>query len=132
MFKWFRAKKTSAKKILIIDDEPIIVRTLQDRLKFTGYEVFTAADGEEGLQKAVQQKPDLVLLDIMMPKLDGHQVLERMRQMEDTREIPVIMLTARSQMEDVIKATSGGSADYVVKPFDLVALLEKIDKVLSG
>lgn len=132
MFHILRAKKTGVKKILVVDDEPNIVRTVADRLKMKGYDVLTPADGEEGIQRALEQKPDLVLLDVMMPKLDGYGALERLRQMEETRRMPVIMLTARSQAEDVMRATSSGADDYVVKPFDFVALLEKIDQALSA
>jgi len=132
MFNRFRSKKGDAKKILIVDDEPNILRTVADRLRMTGYEVVTAADGEEGLERALEEKPDLILLDILMPRLDGFATLDRLGQITETRDIPVIMLTARSQAEDVLRATASGAADYVVKPFDLVGLIEKIDKVLGG
>ena len=132
MFERFRAKKTVAKKILVVDDEPNIVRTVGDRLKMRGYDVVTATDGEEGIEVALAEKPDLILLDMVMPKLDGNAALDRLRQMEETRHIPVFMLTAMSQAEDVTRATAAGAVNYVVKPFDLVALLEKIEDVLSG
>jgi len=132
MFGRRHAKKVGSRKILIVDDEPNIVRTVADRLRMTGYEVVTAGDGQEGLERALEERPDLILLDIIMPGLDGYATLERLGQMEETRGIPVIMLTARSQAEDVQRATSSGAADYVVKPFDLVALMEKMERVLCG
>ena len=130
MFRWLHSKKTSKKRILIVDDEPNIVRTVADRLKMSGYDVIVAADGQEGMECAVREQPDLILLDVFMPKLDGHAALERLRQMEETKTVPVIMLTARSQVEDVARASALGVVDYVVKPFDLVELLEKIKSAL--
>lgn len=132
MLNILRSKKSDAKKILVVDDEPNIVRTVADRLKMRGYDVVTATDGEEGIEMALAEKPDLILLDIVMPKLDGNATLDRLRRLKETQGIPVFMLTARSQAEDVTRATSAGAVDYVVKPFDLVALLEKIETVLSG
>ena len=131
MLKWRHSKKTVKKKILIVDDEPNIVRTVGDRLKMSGYHVTVATDGQEAIERALQEKPDVILLDVLMPKLDGHATLERLRQMEETKSVPVIMLTARSQVEDVVRASSMGATDYVVKPFDLVELLEKIKSALS-
>ena len=126
------AKKTGIKKILIVDDEPNIVRTIADRLKMSNFDVVTACDGKQGIDRAVQETPDLILLDIAMPNLDGCAMLERLRTIDQIKETPVIMLTARTSAEDVAKAFRAGAADYVVKPFDLVALLDKIDTVLSG
>ena len=116
--------------VLVVDDEPNIVRTVADRLKMSGYDVIEAADGQEAIARALQDEPDVILLDVLMPELDGHAVVERLRQMEETRSLPVIMLTARSQVEDVARASALGAVDYVVKPFDLVELLEKIKSVL--
>jgi len=132
MFKWLSGKKSTPKTILVADDEDNIVRTIADRLEMTGYNVLTASDGEEALEKALSQKPDLILLDIIMPRLDGHGALEKLRQMEATRHIPVIMLTAQSQADDVQRANSAGADGYFVKPFDLVELLRKIEQVLAA
>jgi len=131
MFGWNRSKKDGRKKILVVDDEPNIVRTVADRLKMNGYDVLTAVDGEAAVALALSDKPDLILLDLMMPVLDGLAALQRLRQTDQTRAIPVIMLTARSQVQDVERATAAGAADYVVKPFDLVEVLEKIKRELS-
>ena len=110
ILKWRRPNRTAKKKILIVDDEPNIVRTVADRLKISGYEVVTASDGQEGVERACRDRPHLILLDIVMPQLDGHAAFERLRQMDETKSIPIIMLTARSQVEDVARAASTGAA----------------------
>ncbi len=132
MFKRLRSRKTGINRILIADDDRIAVRIVSERLKSRGYDVVSAADGDQAIQKALEAKPDLILLDVLMPNLDGYATLERLRQIEETKRIPVIMLTAKSHAKDVVKATSVGAVDYVVKPFDLVVLLEKIEKVSRG
>jgi DNA-binding response OmpR family regulator len=132
MFNSRESKQAAGKMILVVDDEPNIVRTVSDRLKMNGYRVVTAADGQEAIERALEEKPDLILLDVLMPRLDGHAALERLRQMEETRSTPVIMLTALDQTQHVARASSMGIADYVVKPFDLVVLLQKVKSALSG
>jgi len=126
------SKQADGKTILVVDDEPNIVRTISDRLKMNGYRVITATDGQEAIERALQEKPDLILLDVLMPRLDGHAALERLRQMEETRSTPVIMLTALDQTQHIARASSMGVADYVVKPFDIVSLLQKVKSALSG
>jgi len=120
------------KKILIVDDEPHILKMVENRLKFSGYETITAQDGNEGLKKAQEQKPHLILLDILMPGMNGFQTLKKLKEQEDTRNIPVIILTAKGQPQDVEEAINLGASDYVVKPFTPIVLLEKINKVLEG
>ena len=133
MFDFFQKKKKSRRaKILVVDDEPNIVQTLQDRLEMNDYQVITAADGKEGLEKATSERPDIVLLDVIMPIMDGLEMLERLRKNDSTRDLPVIMLTARSQSQDITRANSYGIEDYVVKPFDLSELLEKIQAILEN
>ena len=132
MFKSPESKQAAGKTILVVDDEPIFVRIISDRLKRSGYRVIAATDGQEAIERAIQEKPDLILLDVLMPGLDGHAALERLRQMEETRSTPVIMLTGLDQMQHVARASSMGVADYVVKPFDLVVLLQKVRSALSG
>lgn len=119
------------KRILIVDDEPELVKAMQIRLKVAGYELITAGDGQEGLEKAKKERPDLVLLDLLMPKMDGFQTLERLKQDRETKSIPVIMLTAKSQMADAHKTADLGAEDYIVKPFDYIAVLGKIKKALQ-
>lgn len=125
-------KKTSQAKILVVDDESDIVSTVQYRLKSCGYEVTTATNGKEGLEKATSEKPDLILLDINMPIMDGHEMLERLRNRPDLKHTPVIMLTAYSDKRDISKAADFGIQDYVTKPFDFTELTEKISKALES
>lgn len=115
-----------AKKILLIDDEPYLVELMAVRLKSKGFESVTAVSGREGLEKAKREKPDLILLDILMPDMDGYQVLRCLREEEGTREIPVIMLTVKKWSEDIQRAIAGGAVDYIVKPFEPTILLKKI------
>jgi DNA-binding response OmpR family regulator len=118
-------------KILLIDDEAEFVEMIAFRLAKSGYEVVSAYDGEEGLQKARTEHPDLIILDIWMPKKDGFQVSQELKESAETAKIPVIFLTAgtASQITDKIKAA--GAADYIVKPFEAVDLMEKIKKCLT-
>ncbi len=124
-------KKTAQVKILIVDDETDIISTVQYRLKSCKYDVVTANNGQEGLEKAAKEKPDLILLDINMPVMNGHEMLERLRSRPDLKNIPVIMLTAYSDRTDVSKAAELGISNYVTKPFDFTDLTEKILKALE-
>ncbi len=133
MFDFFGLKKkTERTKILIVDDEPNIVQTLQDRLEMNEYEVVTACNGKEGLEQAIREQPDVVLLDVIMPIMDGHEMLEALRKQPGCGDISVIMLTARSQTQDIARANACGIEDYIVKPFDLSELLEKIESVIEN
>ena len=116
-------KKDVYAKILLVDDEPDLVDTIQCRLEFNGYEVVIAENGKEGLEKAESEKPDLILLDYAMPVMNGLGMLERLRSHPDLKEIPVIMVTASSEAQDVEKACSCGITDYITKPFDYGLLL---------
>ena len=130
MFEFFGLKKKKDKvKILIVDDEPNIVRTLKDRLEMNEYDIITASNGQEGLERAIKDLPDIILLDVIMPLMDGLEMLEALRRRPECADIAVIMLTARSQTQDIARAKSCGIDDYIVKPFDLSELLEKIENV---
>jgi two-component system alkaline phosphatase synthesis response regulator PhoP len=118
-------------KILVIDDEEDILTLVSFSLEHRGYKVATAANGEDGLQKARSEKPDVILLDVSMPVMDGHRALFHIRAEPSLRDIPVIMLTAHSDPKDVDLAISQGITDYVVKPFDPLFLLNKIEDALS-
>ncbi len=132
MFDFFGlGKKPSKAKILVVDDEPNIVQTLKDRLEMNDYVVVTAENGDAGLKTAHDEQPDLILLDVIMPILDGHEMLEKLRRQEWGREISVIMLTARSQTQDIERARACNIDDYIIKPFDLSELLEKIENILE-
>ena len=132
MFDFFGLKKnTERTKILIVDDEPNIVQTLQDRLEMNEYDVVTACNGQEGLEQAINERPDVILLDVIMPIMDGHEMLEALRKQPGCDDISVVMLTARSQTQDIARANACGIEDYIVKPFDLSELLEKIESVIE-
>jgi len=133
MFEFFGLMKSKSKraKILVVDDEPNIIQTLQDRLEMNDYNVISANNGKEGLDKAINEKPDIILLDVIMPIMDGHEMLEKLRKTEVGRGCAVIMLSARSQTDDIARASACGIEDYIIKPFDLSELLAKIEGILE-
>lgn len=118
-------------RILVVDDEPDIVETLKFRLESKGYEVITAFDGLEALEKARKGKPDLIILDIMLPKMDGYQVCRLLKFDEKYSSIPVVMLTAKTQEADKVTGLKTGADVYVTKPFDANKLLEIIKEMLK-
>jgi two-component system alkaline phosphatase synthesis response regulator PhoP len=124
--------KLTQAKILVVDDEADLVSTVQYRLKWYHYEVITATNGKEGLEKAVNEKPDLILLDISMPVMNGQEMLEHLRKHPDLKDTPVIMFTALCEAKDIATASSYGISDYVTKPFDFTELLEKITNALEN
>ena len=115
-------------RILIVDDEPEMVRGLQDNLRFEGYQTLTATHGREGLRLALQEAPDLILLDEMMPELSGWDVLRALRQ--ERVDIPVVLLTARGEEVDRVLGLELGADDYIAKPFSLRELLARVRAVL--
>jgi len=116
--------------ILVVDDDPDVVRFLEACLRWAGYEVRAAYDGEEGLQAAVAAPPDLVLLDIMMPKLDGFEVAERLRRDARTSSCSIIMLSAKGLSTDKVLGLASGADDYIIKPFDGSELLARVKRTL--
>jgi two-component system alkaline phosphatase synthesis response regulator PhoP/two-component system response regulator VicR len=120
------------KKIMAVDDERHIVRLIQVNLERSGYQVVTAFDGQEALRKVETEKPDVIVLDVMMPKMDGFEVLKRLQANPDTREIPVIMLTAKAQDADVFRGWSSGVSAYLTKPFNPLELITFVKRILSG
>lgn len=124
-------KKVTPVKILIVDDEPDIVNIIQSHLKCCKCEVVTAANGKEGLEKAAQEKPDLILLDFNMPIMNGFQMLERLKEHSDMKDIPVIMVTVICDPMHIAAASSYGIADYITKPFEMTELTEKIAGALK-
>jgi len=124
-------ERNTVKKILIIDDEPDIIKIIKFRLVKMGYEVTTAADGKEGLESVRLTKPDLVLLDFRMPFLNGDEVCKEIKKDESTKHIPVMLMTASTQdalEENTIKM---GVDDYILKPFDPEELINKIRKLIE-
>jgi len=119
------------KKILIVDDEDDLRKMLKFRLEATNYEVIEASDGEEGLNKARFERPDLIILDLMLPKIDGFKVCRMLKFDERHREIPIIMFTARAQMQDEKLGRETGADAYITKPFEPKVLLGKIEELLK-
>lgn len=121
-----------AKKILVCDDEPYILMALTDAVEMEGYDCVTATNGREALQKAREERPDLIMLDIMMPYMDGFEVCRELKADAATRDIPVIMLTAKSQQVDIQKGKESGADDYITKPFRPSTLRKKFNEVLDA
>jgi len=121
----------SVKKILVVDDEEDLVKTMSFRLKSAGYDVIVACDGHEALEKARKEKPDLIILDLMLPKLDGYNVCRMLKFDENYKNIPVIMLTARVQEDDKKLGTKVGADAYITKPFHYEEVLAKIKELLK-
>src|SRR5437763_4134930 len=119
-------------RILVADDDPAIVRLLQVNCKLEGYDVETAAHGEEALQKARDLQPALILLDVMMPGVDGWEVARRLKAEDSTKNIPVFFLSARAQEEDRRKGLELGVTDYVTEPFDPGELVALVQRCLQG
>lgn len=120
------------KRILVVDDEVYIVHILEFSLSMEGYEVLTAFDGEEAIQRIEADSPDLVVLDIMMPKLDGYEVCRRVREDERFAGLPIILLSAKGRDNDVKKGLEYGADSYMTKPFRPRVLLDEIERLLAG
>ncbi|MFA4874665.1 MAG: response regulator [bacterium] len=125
--EWPRSKPL----VLIVDDEPDMQTLLSDLLSFSGFDVATAGDGVEGLKEAQKKMPDAILLDIMLPKLDGFQMCRLLKYNEKYREIPIIMLTARNHPKDRELAEAAGSDGYIVKPFETKQLIAEIKRLIG-
>jgi two-component system alkaline phosphatase synthesis response regulator PhoP/two-component system response regulator VicR len=123
---------TMPKKILAVDDEKHIVRLVQVNLERQGYEVVTANDGREALEKVESERPDLVVLDVMMPYMDGFEVLQNLRRNPSTRDIPVIMLTAKAQDADVFRGWQSGVDCYLTKPFNPMELISFVKRIFKS
>ena len=119
------------KKILIVDDEHDLVDTIRLKLSSEGYKVDAAYTGIEGLEKAKETKPDLILLDIMMPELNGYQVCKKIKEDASLKNIPVVMLTSKAQESDKFWGLETGADDYLTKPFEFNNLLKTISKHLK-
>jgi two-component system, OmpR family, alkaline phosphatase synthesis response regulator PhoP len=120
------------KKILAVDDERHIVRLVEVNLQRAGYEVVTAYDGREALEKVKTENPDLVVLDVMMPYMDGFEVLKNLKADPSTAEIPVIMLTAKAQDADVFRGWQSGVDCYLTKPFNPMELLTFVKRIFDS
>jgi DNA-binding response OmpR family regulator len=119
------------RKILVVDDDPTMVKLINVNLKLNNYAVVEATSGEQALDVLVNEPLDLVVLDIMMPGVDGWEVLKRVRNNPETEEMPVILVTAKTQDSDVIRGWELGADEYVIKPFNPLLLVEVIKMVLD-
>ncbi len=120
-----------SKKIVLAEDEPQIARLIEFKLKKEGYSVTSKENGEEALKAIKADKPDLILLDVMMPVMGGYEVLRRLKEDENLKSIPVVMLTARAQEKDVVKGIAMGAEDYITKPFHPAELLARVKRILD-
>jgi len=120
------------KKILLIEDEPTLQKTIGEVLKKENYEVLSALDGKTGLDLIQKEKPDLILLDLILPKMNGFEVLEELKSKEETKNIPVIILTNLERNEDINRALELGATTYLVKAnYDLKDIVKKVDQVFN-
>ena len=123
---------SSSERILVADDDPVIVRLLEVNFRLEGYDVDTAAHGEEAIQKARDLKPSLILLDVMMPGVDGWEVCRRLKDDPATARIPIVFLSARAQDEDRKRGLEMGVVEYVTKPFDPGELVSLVQRCIAG
>jgi two-component system alkaline phosphatase synthesis response regulator PhoP len=123
--------KNATKIILAIDDENDVLIIIKTALQSEGYQVLTASNGFDGLAAAEDKKPDLILLDLMMPEMDGMEVLKRLKENKGTDQIPVIILTGLSDREKIRMALDQGTSYYIVKPFDYQGLVSKVKLALN-
>lgn len=119
------------RKILLVDDSETILMMEQMILQKESYEVVIARDGEEGIAKAVKTKPDLILMDVVMPIMNGFEAVKRLRQREETKSVPIVMVTTEAEMESMEAGYVSGCNDYVVKPIDRLELLTKVKNLLG-
>lgn len=120
-------------RILLIEDDPDIQKMVQLSLKFQGgHQVSVASGGAEGLAKASAENPDLILLDVMMPEMDGYETCKRLKEQAGTRHIPVVFLSARAQQSEIQKGRELGAIGYLVKPFDPMTLAGELDAILKN
>jgi DNA-binding response OmpR family regulator len=121
----------NSKKILVVDDEADLVETLRFPLEMEGYHVLVSYNGEDALNQARKENPDLILLDLMLPKLDGYKVCRLLKFDERYKHIPILMLTAKTQEKDKILGTETGANEYITKPFEMDYLLKKVKEYLN-
>jgi DNA-binding response OmpR family regulator len=117
--------------VLVVDDDPVILKLLEVNFEMEGFEVVGASDGAMGLERARQVLPDIVILDVMMPRMTGYEVAKALREDDDTAHIPIIFVTARAQSSDVERGIELGVDDYVTKPFDPLDLIARVNALLA-
>ena len=121
----------AGKKILVIDDEPEIVEILKFRLANWGYDPLSATNGPEGIKLTIEEIPDAILLDVMMPGMNGFEVLAKLKENDKTKDIPVIMITVAAARADIEKGIKNGASFYLTKPYEAAELLEKLKAALG-
>ena len=117
------------KRVLVCDDDPVILRLLEVNLELEGYDVLSATNGVEAVEVATAEDPDLVILDIMMPRMDGYEACERIKANDKTKDTPIVFLSAKAQLADIDRGTVSGVSEYLTKPFDpaeLAAVIERL------
>ena len=119
------------RRVLVVDDEPDVLLLCRVNLEFEGYEVLEAGDGVEAMTRVRERRPDVILLDVMMPRMDGWQVLTELKSDPDLQDIPVVMLTAKVQDQDQIRGWSAGASEYITKPFSPLSLSQVLEDVLN-
>ena len=117
--------------VLVVDDDPVILKLLEVNFEMEGFQVVRAADGAEGLERAREVLPDIVVLDVMMPRMTGYEVAKALREDIGTAHIPIIFVTARAQSSDVERGMELGVEDYVTKPFDPLDLIDRVNALLA-
>jgi len=117
--------------VLVIDDDPVILELLRVNFEIEGFDVICATDGEEGLKRAQADHPDIVISDIMMPRRDGLQLLTDLKADPDTQDLPVILLSAKAQKNEVQQGLDLGADDYITKPFDPLELIDRLNAVMT-
>ena len=121
----------SQKKILVVDDEADLVETIRFPLEMEGFSVLVSYNGEDALNQARKEKPDLILLDLMLPKLDGYKVCRLLKFDERYKDIPILMLTAKTQEKDKLLGKETGANEYITKPFDIDDLMKRVKTYLQ-
>jgi len=119
------------KKILVVEDEPHISRLVKVILEKRGFEVLQAFVGQEGMEMAKKERPHLIILDVMMPNMDGFEVAKKLARVEETKSIPIIMLSSAAQYKDKIRGIESGAVDYITKPFGNDELIKKVEEHIS-
>lgn len=125
------APRTRARKILVVDDDAAVRDTIKDRLAYHGWDIMIASDGQEALALAARNKPEIILLDIHMPGMDGLIALENLRSRPDLSSVPVVMVTASNRVSDITRAASCNVVDYITKPFNAAELIARVEQVLQ-
>jgi DNA-binding response OmpR family regulator len=119
-------------RVLVVDDDPVIVRLLEVNFEMEGFQVVTAVDGQDGVDKARSEQPDVVVSDVMMPKLNGLELTAALKADDTTKHIPIVLLSAKAQVDDVRAGLEAGADDYVTKPFEPLDLIDRVTKLLPS